>query len=80
MKSTPSTDSISWMVMMCGWLRAEAALASCKNCQRWVSLAVRFAGRTLIATSRSSMRVQGAIDLAHAAGSQRRQIHTDRGE
>ena len=34
MKSLPSADSISWIVMMCGWLRADAACASCTKRRR----------------------------------------------
>jgi hypothetical protein len=29
MKSWPPSEAMSWMVMMLGWFRAEAALASC---------------------------------------------------
>src|SRR6266496_3902018 len=52
MKSFPSADSISWMVTMFGWLRAEAARASWTKRRRRLSSAIRSAGRTLIATSR----------------------------
>lgn len=49
MKSIPSEDSISWMVTMCGWLRAEAAFASWTNRARRLGSESRSAGSTLIA-------------------------------
>jgi hypothetical protein len=34
MKSTPSTESMSWIVTMFGWFNADAALASCTKRRR----------------------------------------------
>ena len=53
---------------MFGWLSAASVCASrVKRASRSGSRA-KSSGRTLIATSRLSLRVAGAIDLAHAAG------------
>ncbi len=52
MKSMASADSISWMVTIFGWFRAEAARASWTKRRRRDSSVRRSAGRTLIATSR----------------------------
>ena len=52
---------------MLGWLSEASTCASrVKRAMRSGS-AAKSSGRTLIATSRPSLRVGGAIDLAHAA-------------
>ncbi len=59
-KSTPSSCPKSYRAQMCGWLRLEMVFASrSKRCLK-SGFAAKSAGRTLIATSRSS-RVSFAL-------------------
>ena len=67
MNGRPFSSPTSWMVQMCGWLRAEASRASrskrvSHGAGSWSSLR-----RNLIATSRSETHILAAIDDAHAA-------------
>ena len=66
MKSTPSADSISWMVTMFGWLRAEAARASCTKRHAPVLVDQALGGQDLDRDLAAEARVAGAVDLAHA--------------
>ena len=52
---------------MFGWLSAARTCASRWNRASRSGSSATASGRTLIATSRSSLRVARAVDLAHAA-------------
>ena len=71
MKSTPSADSISWIVTMFGWLRAEAARASLREAGAAVLVADALGGQDLDRDLAAEARVAGAVDLAHPAGAER---------
>ena len=69
MKSTPSAESMSWTVTMFGWFRAEADRASwTKRWRRPVGDLLR--GQHLEGDVALQTGVAGAVDLAHAAGSE----------
>src|SRR4030095_17268464 len=67
-----ATLSISWIVMMFGCVRADAAFASRINRRLRSASLIRSGGRTFMATGRPKVGVVSAIDHAHAACSELR--------
>ena len=61
-----STVPYTWAI--CGWLRAASIRASRAKRASLSGSRAKRSGITLIATSRCSLRVARAVDLAHAAG------------